>query len=142
MIFIPGNVPSSKNSKIKTSRGIFHSKAVRRYLQELGVKSYSVTRKTVEDYKTRINIFKSFDNEFRQALNNNTKPYKIGFHFVRKTRAKFDFHNMVQIIADLMVAHNFILDDDMDNFLPYPLEIEGKYYSLDKVNPGVIITLI
>ena len=30
MIFIPGNVPSLKNSKVKTSRGIFSSPTVTR----------------------------------------------------------------------------------------------------------------
>ena len=35
LLWIPFNVPSSKNSKVKTSRGIFHSKTVKNYLREL-----------------------------------------------------------------------------------------------------------
>jgi len=41
-----------------------------------------------------------------------------------------------------MTAHNFIEDDDMDNFLPYPLKIDGKAYSYDKENPGVLIMVL
>lgn len=68
-------------------------------------------------------------------------PLKIGFHFVRGTKHKFDFTNMVQIIADLFTAHGFIEDDNMDCFLPYPLEKEKRYYSFDKNNPGVWLEL-
>jgi len=142
LVFIPGNVPSSKNSKIKTSRGIFNSKAVSKYLQFIGVKRYSAKKREVENYKTRPNKFFTAIHESgvfygRNILN--SEQVKFGFHFVRKTRRKFDFHNMVQIIADLLVAHTFILDDDITHFLPYPMEMDGKYYSHDKENPGVWI---
>jgi galactose-1-phosphate uridylyltransferase len=71
------------------------------------------------------------------------KPYplSIGFHFVRGSKHKFDFHNAVQIIADLLVAHDFIEDDNMDCLIPYPLEINGKYYTYDSKNPGVYISI-
>lgn len=68
-------------------------------------------------------------------------PIKIGFHFVRQTKHRFDFHNAVQIIADLMVAHDFIEDDDMDCFIPVPLKKNGRWYSYDKENPGVYIKI-
>jgi hypothetical protein len=48
----------------------------------------------------------------------------------------------VQIIADLLVAHGCITDDDMDHFLPIPMWKNGQWYSLDKNNPGVWIDLI
>jgi hypothetical protein len=63
----------------------------------------------------------------------------ISFHFVRATKHKFDFHNMVQIIADLLVAHDFIKDDDMDHFIPMPFKVKGEWYTYDKENPGVWI---
>ena len=50
LLFIKGNVPSLKNSKIKTSRGIFSSKTVKRYLNSLGIQSYSPSKKIVKGY--------------------------------------------------------------------------------------------
>lgn len=137
-LFIKGNVPSLKNSKIKTSRGVFASKTVRKYLQKQGIVKYSVRDKTVTGYKTRDNEFAKNEKFFS---NIGDPPYKVGFHFVRGSKHKFDFHNAVQIIADLMVAHDFIPEDDMDHFIPLPYQKEGKWYSYDKDNPGVWIKI-
>ena len=142
LIWLEGNVPSVKNSKIKTNRGIFHSKTVRRYLQKLGVLKYSVGKKTVLGYKTRPNKFEALREEFKREMEEKQYPLEIGFHFIRETRHKCDFHNIVQIIADLMVAHDFIEDDNMDCFLPFPLKYNGKYYSYDKDSPGVLIKIL
>ena len=141
-IWIAGNVPSSKNSKVKTSRGIFHSKTVKKYLQNLGVQAFSVSKKTVLGYKTRPNKFEALREDFIEQIGEKEYPLKVGFHFVRGTKHKCDFHNMVQIVADLMVAHDFIPDDNMDYFLPFPLKIKGNYYSYDKDNPGVMIKIL
>ena len=134
MIFIPGNVPSSKNSKVKTATGVFNSKTVTKYLQKIGVCKYSVSGKTVKDYKTRPNLFRESVGDYFDGIE---YPAIIGFHFARKTRRIFDFHNACQIVADLLVAHNFIEDDSMDYFLPVPLSVGGKWYTYDKCNPGV-----
>jgi len=139
MIFIEGNVPSSKNSKVKTSRGIFHSPTVKKYLSKIGIMKYSAGRKEVIFYKTKPCSFPY------EELSNNLKdkeyPIKIGFHFVRGTKHKFDFHNTVQIIADLMVAFDVIEDDNMDCLIPVPFKIDGKYYSYNKEKPGVYIKI-
>jgi len=141
-IWIAGNVPSSKNSKINTSRGSFHSKTVKKYLQHLGVQTYSVRKQTVLGYKTRPNDFEALRESFKEAIGEKKYPLKVGFHFVRGTKHKCDFHNVVQIIADLMVAHKFITDDNMDCFLPFPLKYKGSYHSYDKENPGVMIKIL
>ena len=39
-------------------------------------------------------------------------PIIIGYHHVRKSKRLFDFSNSVEIIQDLLTAHNFIEDDD------------------------------
>ena len=106
------------------------------------MQTYSVLRQTVLGYKTRPNKFEALRESFVTAIGEKEYPLKVGFHFVRGSKHKCDFHNIVQIIADLMVAHNFIEDDNMDCFLPFPLEIKGSYYSYDKENPGVIITIL
>lgn len=145
MIFIPYNVPSSKNSKIATQKGVFHSKTVRKYLQKIGVKKYRtrLSKKQVadgltkvENYMKRPNIFKlSVGDYFDGAMS----PVILKFHFVRDTRRKFDFLNAAQIIADLLVAHDFLEEDDMDCFIPVPMRINGCWYSLNKNRPGVYL---
>jgi len=141
LIFIPFNTPSLKNSKIKTSRGIFSSKTVKKYLTALGIQSYSSSRKIVIGYKRRPNIFEELRPQFEEALKDLEAPYKVHMHFVRNSKRSFDFNNANQIIADLLVAHDIIEDDNMDYYLPIPLELEGNAYSVDKENPGVYIHL-
>ena len=65
MIFIPGNVPSLKNSKVKTGRGIFHSPTVGRYIRALGIQHYNPRKREVTGYvsKERPNVFESFKEE-------------------------------------------------------------------------------
>ena len=139
-LFVPGNVPSLKNSKIKTTRGVFASKTVRKYLQKQGIVKYSVREKTVTGYKTRDNEFAK-NRKFFRPIMIGEPPYKIGFHFVRGSKHKFDFHNAVQILADIMVAHDFIPEDDMDNLIPFPYKKEKVWYSYNKENPGVWIKI-
>ena len=143
MIFIKGNVPSLKNSKVKTSRGIFSSKTVKKYLANLGIQRYSSSRKEVLGYKTRPNIFQEqIVPQIIELLENKEPPFEIGFHFVRGTKHKFDFNNANQLIADLLVAHDVLEDDNMDYFIPFALKIDNKFYSVDKTNPGVWIKII
>ena len=135
-VFIPGNVPSSKNSKVMTSKGIFVSKTVRRYLQKIGVKGYSVRLKTVENYKIRLNLFEQAVAPMRDFLSTKQPPHMISFYFVRATRHKFDFLNIAQIVADLLVAHRVIEDDDMTNLIPVPHIINCQWFHYNKENPG------
>lgn len=137
MIFIKGNVPSLKNSKIKTSKGIFPSKTVVNYLKELGIIHYSSGKKEVKCYKTKPNLF-------AEQFKNNVKPSTqviIEFHFVRNSKHKFDFNNATQIILDLLTAHDFIEDDNMDWVIPFPMKLNDKWYSYNKENPGVYINI-
>lgn len=142
MVFISGSIPSSKNSKVATSKGVFHSKSVGKFLREQGIQHYSVSRKQITYYKTRPCLFPVKELSQLLSANHGTKPIKIGIHFVRQTKAKFDFHNICQIIFDLMVAFDIIEDDNMDCVLPFPLEMNGKWYSVDKDNPGAYIVVI
>lgn len=142
-LFIKGAVPSLKNSKIKTSKGIFSSKTVKKYLSSLGIQSYSCLRKEVVGYKTRPNLFlNEVVPQMETLLQNKKPPFEVGFHFVRGTKHKFDFNNANQLIADLFVAHNIIEDDNMDYFIPYAFKINGNFYSYDKEYPGVWIKII
>ena len=138
-IFIPGNTPSSKNSKTATSRGVFSSKTVARYLRSLGIQHFSSSRKIVKEYAAT-----DRPNVFRESFGDWVKPegqVVIGFHFVRGSKHKFDFGNACQIIHDLMSAHDFIEDDNIDYLVPIPYKKKGLWYTYDKENPGVYIKL-
>lgn len=138
--FIKGNVPSSKNSKVKTSKGIFHSKTVMNYIRSLGIQHYSPSKKEVKEYANRPNLFLFYLGEsFIEELKNTPKPIKLGFYFRRKNRNKGDFNNLTQILTDLLTAHNLIEDDDMENLLPYPID---NGFTYDKSNPGVVLKIL
>jgi len=139
--FINGNVPSLKNSKIKTSKGIFPSKTVVKYLKSLGIKRYSSKRKEVVHYINKKVVLPTYKKDWDKEIKNKKYPYLIGFHFIRGSKHKFDFHNAVQILADLFTAYDFIEDDNMDYFIPLPYKKNNKWYSYNKEKPGVWIRI-
>lgn len=140
MVFIKFNTPSLKNSKIATSRGVFASKTVGKYLRAHGIQHYSSSKKTVTRYKTIPMTFPI--EELKKLFEGAEYPIKIGFHFVRDSNRAFDFGNVSQILFDMFTAFDIIEDDSMKYVLPFPLEIDGKYYSVDKDNPGCWITIL
>lgn len=140
-IFIPFNVPSSKNSKIMGKNGVFNNKTVTKYLSQLNIKSFSSSKKLVAEYKLRPNLFTlACKVEFSKI--DRTKPIILHIHFIRGSKHRFDFINICQIILDLLVAHDFIEDDNMDYLIPFPMFIDNKWYSYDKTEPGVILKII
>lgn len=141
LIFIPFNVPSSKNSRINTSRGSFMSKTSKAYLTKLGIQSYSSSRKIVKGFVNKTNIIEQLRPEFEKQINGKELPLEIGFHFVRDSKRKIDFHNIVQIILDIMTASDIIIDDSMDYVIPFALKIDDKFYSVNKEKSGVWIQI-
>lgn len=141
-IFIPFNVPSLKNSKVKTSRGIFASKTVKKYLTLLGLQRYSSSKKEVVGYAKRPNLFAQIKEPFGDLVKDAKSPFLLGFHFVRDSKRDFDFNNATQIIQDLLVAHDFIEDDCCRVMIPVPYMRNGSFYTINKENPGVYITII
>lgn len=142
--FIQGNNPALKSSKQWTGRYLVQNKRVTEYLKLHGIKSYSSRRKEVihlnksqSDYE-----FRKVVEKIKEELQSLTPPYKIGFHFVRKSKHKFDFGNAYELLADLFTAYNIWEDDNMDYFLPFPLEVNNKYYTFNKDNPGVLIQVL
>jgi len=146
MIFIPFNVPSLKNSKIATMVGkgnnkrvvLLPSKTVKKYLKHMGIKKYSL-RSGVEEYATKENLFRQAVGDYFKGCQ---EPVIVKLHFVRDTKRKFDWINAVQIVADLLTAHGFIKDDNMDCFIPVPMFCHGRWYSVDKNNPGVWVKIV
>ena len=142
LIFIPGNVPSSKNSRINTKHGSFASKTVKSYLNSLGIQSYSSSKKLVKGYVNKPNLIENLREDFLKQTSGKQLPLEIGFHFVRDSRRKFDFHNIVQVVLDLLTASDFIIDDNMDCVIPFALKRDGKFYSVDKECPGVWVHIV
>lgn len=141
LIFIPFNVPSSKNSRINTSKGSFASKTTKTYLNKLGIQTYSSSKKLVKGYVNKPNLIEQLREDFLKQIEGKQLPLEIGFHFVRDSKRKFDFHNIVQVSLDLLTAHDIIIDDNMDCVIPYALKLDDKFYSVDKENPGVYISI-
>lgn len=152
LIWIPGNCPSLKNSKVKTSRGIFSSPTVKKYLSSLGIQRYSSSKKEVIGYIKRDNIFEGLRHQFNKSLEGKEFPLMISFHFVRDSNRKFDFGNATEVLFDLLTAHDIIPDDNMSYIFPSVMAIDGtlptkdnirnfKWYSVDKENPGVWIKI-
>lgn len=115
-LFIPGNVPSSKNSNQWTGKFLVKSKTCRKYISN------------TEDY------FMTFRESFKEMFGSGKNPIKVGMYFVRDSKRRFDYINACQIIADLMVKNFWIEDDNADFFLPVFLG-----YSYDKKNSGVYL---
>jgi len=150
MIFIPGNCPSLKNSKVKTNRGIFHSPTVSKYIRALGIQAFNSRKKEVRGYVdvTRVNHFEALRSQFEEMKKGKSSPLILGYHQVRNSKRKFDFSNSVEIIQDLLTAHDFIEDDNIEHVFSVPMTLDGNLidqnnprksplYSVDKENPGV-----
>lgn len=119
MIFISGNVPSSKNSKQWTGKMLINSKTVRNYIKNHCDEWWKNTEK------------------FKEMIKGKEKPYRIGFYFIRDSKRKFDYINAAQLPLDLMQDYDWIDDDDVNNVIPVFLG-----YEVDKKNPGVRIEIL
>ncbi|NCU32114.1 MAG: hypothetical protein EOM23_04100 [Candidatus Moranbacteria bacterium] len=133
MIFIAGNVPSLKNGKVK---GIYHPKTVTKYLRSLNIQSYSASKGIVKGYKDP-NKPNLFIEQIGDYFKDPSYPLIIGTHFVRNSKRRFDVINAQQIIFDLMTAHHYLPDDNANYVIPVSFKINGKWFSIDKENPGV-----
>ena len=116
--FIPGNVPSSKNSRRWTGKYFIASKTVMKYRKETA------------------KLYKKQAASFRKALSKFNNPVYITFTFIRGTKHKFDYVNPLQTVQDDMVKHKWIKDDNCEYIIPV-----FEPYIYDKTNPGVIITI-
>lgn len=139
-IFVPLNVPSSKNDTF-----VFNNRLI----------SGNLT----SNYRKKVSHI-LFENKeaWHEALTNMTKPYRIHFKYYRSSRRRFDYVNPQQTIQDLMTACTcgikkklpkahpdkrkpcgcqWLEDDNADILLPI-----FEPYEYRKDNPGVEIKLI
>jgi|TARA_R100000808_G_scaffold24980_2_gene60128 hypothetical protein len=118
-IFIAGNVPSSKNSKVWTGKFLVHSKTVQKYIKQ-----------SKSDYE----FYKPY---FKELIKDKELPYKISFKFIRGSKHKFDYINPAQTVQDLMVKYEWIEDDNMTFMIPF-----FEPFEYNKEQPGVIIKIL
>tara|TARA_Y100001937_G_scaffold108635_1_gene152462 strand:+ start:3152 stop:3553 length:402 start_codon:yes stop_codon:yes gene_type:complete len=116
--FIPGNVPSSKNSRRWTGKYFIASKTVMKY------------RKDTAKY------YKKFTESFQEEVAKYKAPVFVHFTFIRGTKHKFDYINPAQTVQDDMVKHGWMEDDNCEFIVPC-----FNAYKYDKNNPGVIIEI-
>lgn len=122
-IFIPGQIPSSKNSRIN-------------FVNKSG-KQMSIKSKTCQEYKKNTEkYFMLFKSKFLSMLEGKEKPYRISFRFIRNKKNRFDYINPCQTIQDIMVYEGWLKDDCMTEIIP-----SFEPYGYDKQLPGVIIKL-
>lgn len=123
-IFIPGEVPSSKNSKqigkLYDGKPILRSSDITLAYKKEAAQYFTYYRKDFVAMSWRLG-----------------KPMTVFLKFVRGTQRDFDQHNMIQIVADMMVEHEWIKDDNARNVVFYPT----PQVILNKALPGVYIFL-
>lgn len=117
-IFIPNDVPSSKNGKTWTGKYLVSKPAVARYEKEAKA------------------IFKNNAQLFRQVTADIELPLRLHFQFHRKTKRRFDYINIAQLLCDMMVRYDWIDDDDASHLLPV-----FEPFTYNKDSPGVTISL-
>ena len=123
MITILGELYSSKNSKRIVHFG--NRPAL------IASKAYMASVKPIEQQLV-LNRYK-----WLKEIENAPKPLYVGFKFYRKTKRAWDFSNMVQGISDLMVKCGWLLDDNVNEYIPVFCGWE-----VDKNNPRTDIFLI
>jgi len=119
-IFIYGNVPSCKNSKVWTGKFLVNSKTVYKYK------------------KHAIGQFIAHRNRFMKAIDKKELPIHVKFTFFRETEQRFDFNNISQIVCDLMISCGWIKDDSYKYLVP----VFNPDVFIDKNNPGVKIEIM
>jgi Holliday junction resolvase RusA-like endonuclease len=73
---------------------------------------------------------------FLKATEGEEKPIKLLFHFCRKTKQRFDYSNIVQGVADALVASGLITDDNSEEMMPF------YSHEYDAKNPRVEVYLV
>ena len=99
--FIGKNVPSSKNGKRWTGKILIKSKLCQEYIKW----SEPIFKANKPLWDAQMNKVEQF-------------PIKVEFYFYRDSKRHWDFINIVQIIADIMQAEEYLEDDDTLHFIP------------------------
>lgn len=156
-VWMPGNVPSSKNSKqivsIPSNRSaccnapILEERIDRTHKRLICSACHKICIRTT--YPKLINsstvqaYVKEYGPYFMDAKKKNLwkawtqdmpKPWYMGMYFIRERDNAWDFNNASQIICDLMKEHNWVEDDSVRDLIPVYL---GHHKNAER--PGLIL---
>lgn len=123
ILFCEGNVPSSKNGRQWTGKYFIASKATNRW------------RKDTKWW------WKENKDKFVEKTKDKNLPLRIGMHFVRGSKHKYDWLNPAQTIQDEMVTYGWMEDDNTSIIVPVPFKVNGVNSSYNKEKPGVYIKI-
>lgn len=152
--FIPGNVPSSKNShrifQMYTGRstccGAEYTKTPSKEgtiftCRRCGQKTQPGKRPIIKKselaeayFAEKKPLYEGIGYNFVQLIRDKPLPVMLGLFFIRDSKRDFDFNNASQIVQDVMVEYHLLPDDNCNYMMPLPL---GQIYG--KSIPGVII---
>lgn len=148
-IYIPYNVPSSKNSREVKSRHTGFSDCCNSKYQKLGKGVYKCLKcgsicklgtRIILDYsKTCYAYFENTKFYFIKERNtfhnmNLQYPVDLGFFYFRDSKRIFDGINAAQVLCDQMVKNDWVKDDNMQYIRHHDLG-----YEVNKAAAGVII---
>jgi hypothetical protein len=154
--FFPGNTPSLKNSKrilkiYNTKSNCCGAEVIR--FKANGVlkaicskckkgvelkKSILGPSETVVKYKDQYShYFLKNKPRFIKELSKHSKPYLLGFYFIRDTKHIFDYGNATEILLDMMKEYAYFDDDNMNIVMDFPLG-----YHVDSNRPGAYIVIM
>ena len=159
-IWLPGEVMSSKNSKMI---GFYFLKPgdTSDWYRRTGEGEFKKCRPTLQNSSQAKAYIKDIApaiienrQRFLKLVKDLPKPYIIQLHFVRETKRAFDFGNMQQVIADAMCGHYWkdhpkiphaatiwINDDNMNEVVFIP-PLQEPFYSICPDCPGVWLTVL
>ncbi len=121
-LFIPTEVPSSKNSQQIAFRA-----GKRKVIKSDFARNYD---------KVTAMIYRLAQPIFREMIVYEY-PLHVGFQFIRRTNGIFDYCNLAQSVQDQMTRARWLPDDRMTYLIPLFLP-----YIKNKDNPGVWISIV
>lgn len=126
-IILFGEIRSSKNS-----RQVFRSKQKDGSFRTIVAKSDNA-KKQETDYHWQLSD-RANKAKWEAMTGNLEYPFRLHFHFVRKTKARFDMINICQGPMDALVRAGYLPDDDANHVIPvfHP-------HAIDKENPRIEI---
>lgn len=142
-IWIPGNVPSLKNSKQIFFRYTDKpmNKSVRCTMNGKPAVPFISSSKLVKEYQTATKrYYAAYRETFLKLINGMPAPYIVEFVFVRSSKRTFDFNNGNHICTDMMKAAEWFPDDDTTYILPIP-KLTAPHFFINSKGPGVWINL-
>ena len=125
VLFIPGEVPSEKNSK-------------RAFVDEATGKIRVQSSKFTNRYvRNKRNYGSAYRRQWHEMTKGKEYPLTVEFYFIRETEGDFDYNNLSQVLTDLMKKWGWIPDDSMRYVIPN----FSRQYAVNPFNPGVEISV-